>query len=103
MLAVERRAQIEQIITDVTIKQVLTDENIEYISQKAYELYEKGDFITSDIKVMYADGATQIGILAAVHTQLGKLTRHHRRQGCLLVRTDQEHEIATEYLFSDHF
>ena len=32
---------IEQLITDVTIKQVLTDENIEYVSQKAYELYEK--------------------------------------------------------------
>ena len=32
---------IEQIITDVTINQVLTDENIEYVSQKAYELYEK--------------------------------------------------------------
>lgn len=32
---------IEQIITDVTIKQVLTDENIEYVSKKAFELYEK--------------------------------------------------------------
>lgn len=32
---------IEQLITDVTINQVLTDENIEYVSQKAYELYEK--------------------------------------------------------------
>ena len=31
---------IEEIITDVTINQVLTDENIEYISKKAFELYE---------------------------------------------------------------
>lgn len=32
---------IEKLITDVTINQVLTDENIEYISQKAFEVYEK--------------------------------------------------------------
>lgn len=32
---------IEQLVTEITIKQVLTDENIEYISQKAYELYEE--------------------------------------------------------------
>jgi len=32
---------IEQLITDVTINQVLTDESIKHISQKAYELYEK--------------------------------------------------------------
>ena len=31
---------IEQLITDVTINQVLTDENIEYISNKAFEIYE---------------------------------------------------------------
>ena len=32
---------IEQLITDITINQVLTDENIEFLSQKAYEIYEK--------------------------------------------------------------
>lgn len=32
---------IEKIITDVTIKQVLTDENIKLIAEKAYELHEK--------------------------------------------------------------
>lgn len=32
---------IEQVITDVTINRVLTDENIEFLSQKAYEIYEK--------------------------------------------------------------
>jgi DNA invertase Pin-like site-specific DNA recombinase len=32
---------IEKLITDVTINQVLTDENIQKISQDAYELYEK--------------------------------------------------------------
>ena len=32
---------IEQIITDVTINQVLTDENIKHISQNAFALYEK--------------------------------------------------------------
>ena len=31
---------IEQLIVDVTMSQVLTDENIERISQKAYEIYE---------------------------------------------------------------
>ncbi len=33
--------RIEQAITDITINQVLTDENIEYISKKAFELYEQ--------------------------------------------------------------
>lgn len=32
---------IEELITDVTVNRVLTDENIEYISQKAFEIYEK--------------------------------------------------------------
>lgn len=32
---------IEKIITDVTVNNVLTDENIEYLSQKAYGIYEK--------------------------------------------------------------
>ena len=32
---------IEQAITDATVNQVLTDEAIEYISQKVFELYEK--------------------------------------------------------------
>ena len=36
-----RKDRIEQLIVDITINQVLTDENIEYISQKAFELYEK--------------------------------------------------------------
>ena len=36
-----RRDWIEKIITDVTINRVLTPENIEYISQKAFELHEK--------------------------------------------------------------
>lgn len=32
---------IEQLITDITIKQVLTPENIERLSQSAFEMYEK--------------------------------------------------------------
>lgn len=32
---------LEQFIVDVVTKQVLTDENIEFLSQKAYEIYEK--------------------------------------------------------------
>jgi DNA invertase Pin-like site-specific DNA recombinase len=32
---------IEKLITDVTINQVLTEENIKHIAQNAYELYEK--------------------------------------------------------------
>lgn len=32
---------IEDIVTDVTVNRVLTDENIEYIAQKAFEIYEK--------------------------------------------------------------
>lgn len=32
---------IEQLVTDITIHQVLTDDNIEYISKKAFEIYEK--------------------------------------------------------------
>ena len=43
---------IEEIITDVTIKQVLTDENIEYISKKAFEIYEKDRNDTSEITAL---------------------------------------------------
>lgn len=43
---------IEQIITDVTINQVLNDENIELISQKAFELYEKERNDTSEITAL---------------------------------------------------
>lgn len=35
-----KKEWIEQLVTDITINQVLTDENIEYISQRAFELYE---------------------------------------------------------------
>lgn len=40
---------IEELITDITINQVLTDENIEYISKKAFELYEKEQNDNSEI------------------------------------------------------
>lgn len=43
---------IEQVITDVTINQVLTDENIEYISKKAFELYEKDRNDKSEITAL---------------------------------------------------
>ena len=43
---------IEQIITDVTVKKVLTEENIEYISQKAYEIYEKERNDTSELTAL---------------------------------------------------
>ena len=43
---------IEQLITDITIKQFLTDENIEYISQKAFELYEKDRHDKSEITAL---------------------------------------------------
>lgn len=43
---------IEQIITDVTINQVLTDENIKYIAEKAYELYEKERDDKSEINAL---------------------------------------------------
>lgn len=36
-----KKEWLENLITDITINQVLTDENINFISQKAYELYEK--------------------------------------------------------------
>ena len=36
-----RKDWLEQFIMDVTINQVLTDENIEYISEEAFKLYEK--------------------------------------------------------------
>ena len=45
---------IEQLVTDVTIKQVLTDENISYISKKAYELYEKERNDNSEIDALNA-------------------------------------------------
>ena len=44
-----RKEEIEQLITDVTINQVLTDENIEYIAQKAFEINEKDRKDTSEI------------------------------------------------------
>lgn len=40
---------IEQLITDITINQVLTDDNIEYLSEKAFELYEKERNDTSEL------------------------------------------------------
>ena len=43
---------IEQIITDVTINQVLTDENIRLVSEKAYELYEKDREDKSEINAL---------------------------------------------------
>ena len=43
---------IEQIITDVTINQVLTYENIEYLSTKAYELYENERSDKSEIDAL---------------------------------------------------
>ena len=43
---------IEEIITDVTINQVLTDENIEYISKKAFEIYEKEKDDKSEITAL---------------------------------------------------
>lgn len=43
---------IEQIIADVTINQVLTDENIEYLSQKAFEIYEKDRNDTSELTAL---------------------------------------------------
>lgn len=36
-----RKDLLEQFIADVVTKQILTDENIEFISQKAYEIYEQ--------------------------------------------------------------
>ena len=36
-----KKDYIEKLITDITINQVLTDENIDYISTKAFEIYEK--------------------------------------------------------------
>ena len=43
---------IEQIIADVTINEVLTDENIEYISRKAAEIYEKEHSDKSEIETL---------------------------------------------------
>ena len=43
---------IEELITDVTIKQVLTDENIKLISEKAYELHEKERDDKSEINAL---------------------------------------------------
>lgn len=40
---------IEKLIADITVEQVLTDENIDFISQKAYELYEQERNDSSEI------------------------------------------------------
>lgn len=40
---------IEQLITDITVNQVLTEENIVYLSEKAFEIYEKERNDTSEI------------------------------------------------------
>lgn len=45
---------IEQLVTDITINQVLTDENIEYISQKAYQLYERERSDRTEIDMLTA-------------------------------------------------
>ena len=47
-----RKDWIEKIITDVTIKQVLTDENIKFIAEKAYELHEKEREDKSEINAL---------------------------------------------------
>ena len=44
-----RKDWIEQYITDYVINYVLTDENIDYLSEKAYELYEKERKDTSEL------------------------------------------------------
>ena len=36
-----KKEWLEQLITKITINKVLTDENIEFVSQRAFELYEK--------------------------------------------------------------
>lgn len=43
---------IERIVTDITIKEVLTDENIAFVAQRAYELYEKERNDTSEITAL---------------------------------------------------
>ena len=43
---------IEQLITDVTVNQVLTDANIKHISEKAYEVYEKERDDKSEIEAL---------------------------------------------------
>ncbi len=43
---------IEKLVAEITLKQVLTDENIEQISQKTYELYEKERKDTSEIEAL---------------------------------------------------
>ena len=45
---------IEKLVTDITINQVLTDENIEYISKKAFDLYEKERTDKSEIIMLTA-------------------------------------------------
>lgn len=43
---------IEKVITDVTINQVLTDENIKFIAEKAYEIHEKEREDKSEINAL---------------------------------------------------
>ena len=45
---------IEELVVDTTIKQVLTDRNIEEISQQAYELYEKEKADASNLHSLQA-------------------------------------------------
>lgn len=43
---------IEGLVTDITVKEVLTDENIAFVAQRAYELYEKERNDTSEITAL---------------------------------------------------
>ena len=47
-----KKEWIEQLITDVTINQVLTDENIKHTAEKAYELHEKERDDKSEINAL---------------------------------------------------
>ena len=47
-----RKDMIEKLVTDITVGEVLTDENIEYMAKAAYELYEKERADTSEITAL---------------------------------------------------
>lgn len=47
-----RKEWIEEVITDIIVKQILTEENIEYISKKSYELYQKEITDTSELTAL---------------------------------------------------
>lgn len=106
-----RKEVIEDIITKVTINQVLTNENIEKLSQAAYELYQKSAHDDSELIALKSElretqktidnlvNAIEQGIITS--TTKERLLDSEERKESLLVAIARE-EIAKPIVTKEH-